>query len=236
MTAPYGEDYFIDNGYRTDQKRMAMKTQEARRVAARMPEDAMAILDVGCGIGDFLADHFPEWLVRTGVEPDEFAAGEAGKRGLSIIPTLYDLKYKIASDPSDHQFQYDAVIFRGTFQHLDYPLLDLRCAIDLLRPGGLLCLLATPNSNSIVYKLFGDLPALDAPRNYVVPSDRMLRNILTNLHMEQIEILYPYWDTPYAKPMFDMACFAWQLLTWHSKPDYAFPRNMMEIYCKKPEN
>lgn len=219
MSSQYPASYFIGHAYADDPKRKAMKAQEAARIKARLTVKTGRVLDVGCGIGDFLAEHFAEWA-KCGTEVSGYALGEAERKGVYVRGSVHALEEA-----------FDLVIWRGTFQHVDEPMSELRECARKMKPGALIAFLATPNTNSPVYKLFGDLPALDAPRNWVVPSDTMLVNILTNLGLKDIEVVYPYWDTPYARPLVDFAKFVLRLFGVKTK--FAFPRSMMEIYARK---
>lgn len=219
MSSQYPASYFIGHGYADDPKRTAMKAQEAERIKARLTVKTGHVLDVGCGIGDFLAEHFASWS-KWGVEVSDYASLQAEVKGVSVFKAA-------ANIPTE----FDLVVWRGTFQHVDEPMAALRDCVSKMKQGATIAFLATPNTNSPVYKLFGDLPALDAPRNWVVPSDTMLVNILTNLGLKDIEVVYPYWDTPYARPLVDFAKFVLRLFGVKTK--FAFPRSMMEIYARK---
>jgi hypothetical protein len=83
----------------------------------------------------------------------------------------------------------------------------------------------------VVYRLFQDLPALDPSRNFVVFSDKVLRQCLENLGFRSVEFEYPYLGTPYASPLRDHARFVLQLVG--VKRPYAFWRNMMECYARR---
>lgn len=200
-----------------------MKRQEVARIRERLasPHEGN-VLDIGCGIGDFLSEYFGGWN-KYGIEISPYARAQADNKSIHAYEDIAAIK--------DIDFGFDLVIWRGTFQHLDEPMRTLKTCIRLMKPGGLLVFLATPNSNSIVYKLFGDLPALDAPRNFVIPSDLMLVNILKNLGLTEIEVLKPYLGTPYASPLRDFGKFMMRLLGVKSK--YAFPGNQMEVYARK---
>lgn len=218
MTASlYPASYFIGHAYADDPKRKAMKAQEAARIKERLSVASGRVLDVGCGIGDFLAEHFAGWDKR-GIEVSDFAAKQAEERGVSVQTSAWE-------------YGWDLVIWRGTFQHLDQPMTTLKACVSSMKPGALIAFLATPNTNSLVYKLFGDLPALDAPRNFVIPSDKMLVNILKNLGLKDIEVVKPYWGTPYANPVMDLVKFVLRLFGVKTK--FAWPGSMMEIYARK---
>ena len=94
--------------------------------------------------------------------------------------------------------------------------------------------LATPNTGSICYRLFQELPMLDPPRNYLLVSDRILSQILRNLGMNVIKMHFPYKETPYASPVRDIARFALRCLGVRTK--FAFWKNVMECYARKPED
>jgi len=126
---------------------------------------------------------------------------------------------------------FDLVVFRGSIQHIDEPFHMLRQGAAVLKPGGWMVFLATPNADSLVYKLWGDLPALDPPRNFWIPSARTLGNALQNFGLNVQSTEYPYWGGPYAHPARDLWRFCARLVG--IKKPFAFPRNMMEVYARK---
>lgn len=214
MNDLYSAAYFIGHAYGDDPKRKAMKRQEAGRIYERIRSEG-AVLDVGCGIGDFMSDHFSNWN-KVGVDVSVYARAACGDKRIDCY-----------ADIDEVRGEFDLVVFRGSFQHLDEPMRALKRSYELLKPGGLLALLATPNSNSPMYRRLKTLPALDAPRNFVIPSDIMLVNILRNLGFDGTEVVYPYLGTPYARPLVDMLNFVIGRKS-------AFPKSMMEVYAWKP--
>jgi SAM-dependent methyltransferase len=175
------------------------------------------VLDIGCGTGDFFS-FFPDWMVKYGMEISSHCIAVCENKGIHMNCGL-ELE------------SFDLVIMRGVLQHLNEPFNDLRIAKNVLAPGGMLAILAQPDADSLCYRLFKDLPALDAPRNWWIPGAKELTNILTKLGFTNIEITHPYWGGPYARPVHDFACFALRLLGIKTK--FAFPGNMMEVYCWK---
>jgi len=199
-----------------------MYAQEIKRIFQRLNYNNGNVLDVGCGMGDFLSG-FPSSWKKYGVEISDYAKNAARAKGIYIKENSHAYEY-----PKNF---FDLVVFRGTLQHLDKPLWVLQRVTELLTRDGLLVILATPNSRSLVYRLWGDLPMLDPERNFWIPGDKELKNILHNLWYTDIEFYYPYRGTPYAQPAKDYWKFIKQLFGIKNK--FAFPGNMMECYARK---
>jgi SAM-dependent methyltransferase len=222
--ALYSDEYFLQH-YAVDIQRAAMYRQEKARIIRHLSRKNAGpaggwILDYGCGKGDFLACFDDQWK-KYGVEPSEFAWRHALDKGIVICGDT-------GSVSSDF---FDVVVFRGTLQHIGRPMEALAEATRILKRGGLLVVLATPDTDSLVYKIFGDLPALEAPRNWVLFGNRFLLNILCRLGYEDISTVRPYLGTPYARPAGDFFKFFISLFLGYRK--FAFPGNMMEVYAWK---
>ncbi len=213
----YNRDYF-DGYYVNDKLRDSQYLQEEKRVRERT--NFGTILDIGCGVGGFLQTFDDRWT-KYGYEPSEFAAETAKGRGIYMFRNLNAVNSE----------SMDVVILRGTLQHMAKPIETLQQATRILRKGGMLVILATPNTDSLVYKIWGELPPLDAPRNWIVFGKKMLVNILKRFEYKDIEVLHPYWGTPYANPVSDFTKFFISLLFGYRK--FPFPNNMMEIYAVK---
>lgn len=207
----YEEEYFSERSYGLDEKRRYQYKLDCENVKKRA--SGKSILDIGCGLGLFL-DEFDDSWFKLGIEPSNYASAVCTKKHICIlepdqvIPGVYDV-----------------VVLRGTLQHIYNPIETLDLATRALRSGGLLAILATPNTDSLGYLRWGTLPALDAPRNWIPFGKKMLKNILNRLDYREIDITLPY-GKPYANPVKDLYKFI------IGKPT-AFPGNMMDVYAWK---
>lgn len=218
----YGETYF--RAYENDPLRDIMYRLEHERIIKYRPQGGR-IFDVGCGVGLFLAQFDSAKWEKFGVDISDAAIAQARHRGITVNDYEHGYEYP------DNNF--DVIVWRGTVQHLDTPFAAIKRTVKLLKPGGLMAFLSTPNSNSICYKLFGTLPALNAEHNFLIPSDIMMRDSLINFGLKVVEIRFPYLDTPYARPVRDHLKFL--LRCFGVRVKFAFWRNSMEIYAVKPE-
>jgi len=182
-----------------------------------------AIFDVGCGLGLFL-DSFENTSWRKyGVDVSDYAVRKARARGISI--QVYEKGYDY---PNEY---FDVIVFRGTIQHLDTPFFVVKRCVDLLKKGGLMAFLSTPNANSICYKLFGSLAFLSSERNFWIPSDITLPIVLKNFGLTVVEVRHPYLETPYARPLHDHLCFLLRCMGVQVK--FAFWGNIIECFARK---
>lgn len=176
------------------------------------------MLDVGCGLGDFL-EIFPKSWKKYGVEVSDYARGIAEKKGVNF------------QVPQKNNF-FDLIVFRGTIQHLDTPLFEIKKRVEQIKPGGWMVFLATPNAGSLYYRLWQDLPMIDQRYNFIIFSDKQLTNVLRLFGLKVKKVYYSYLDSPYASLILDHIKFVLKLLGLNTK--FAFWNNMMEIYAQKP--
>jgi SAM-dependent methyltransferase len=175
-----------------------------------------SVLDVGCSTGEFL--QHVEWSGKKyGIEVNAAASEMAEKSGISMLGTIDELQVKV-----------DTIIFRGVIQHVPDPFEYLHSSYEALAPGGRLIFLATPNSESLVYRLFGNLPALDRQNNYWIPGRRELELYCAREGFLLADSRFPYRNSGYSK-WSDSLSFAKALVTPKGDLDFAFPRNMMDL-------
>jgi len=214
----YRGDYFEDK--EKARKREEMYGQEMERLQKYFnTKNGGNVLDIGCGTGGFLSLFSDQWQ-KYGIDISEFAKKEAQKKG-------------IATDFKLEDNFFDLIIFRGTIQHLPDPISRIEKCYYWLKPGGGVVFLATPNANSICYKLFNTLPMLDGKYNFFIPSDIVLKQVLANFGFKIKGLEYPYINTPYASPMNDMLDFILKLLRIKKAAVFPFYKNMMEVYAEK---
>lgn len=180
------------------------------------------VCDVGCSTGEFLERI--GWVgPRYGMEVSEHAIHEAESRGVRFDASILT-----------ETLFFDFVVFRGTIQHLISPFEYISATANALRHGGHVAFLMTPNADSLYYRFHRTLPALEDDRNFFIPSETVLTNVLRNAGLEVVAVEAPYWGSPYANPVKDFASFGVSLLT--RKPRrHAFPGNMINLLARKED-
>ena len=74
----------------------------------------------------------------------------------------------------------------------------------------------TPNANSIYYKIWNTLPALEPELNFFIPSDIVLKQSMKNLGFKYLDTEYPYLNSPYSNIFIDHFKFFFKLLRFNS--------------------
>jgi 2-polyprenyl-3-methyl-5-hydroxy-6-metoxy-1,4-benzoquinol methylase len=129
-------DYWEDdavalNVYSNDEVRAEMRQRHERYlpVIAQLRGRTGALLDVGCGIGNFLvAARDAGWKVA-GLEVSEKAAAIARSRGFDVeTGRLEESRWPSGT--------FDAVTLWDVVQHLEAPAVAMRIVHEKLKPGG----------------------------------------------------------------------------------------------------
>jgi len=212
------EDYFKNRNL-NDIKRV--KSFESESVFVKSEISKGNLLDIGCSTGEMIEVF--EWDGECfGMEISDHAKEIAKKKGIRFDMDLFN-----ATD------FFDVIIFRGTIQHVYTPFLYLQKAFDALNPGGKVVFLATPNTNSIYFKIWNTLPFLDYPTIcYFIPHDKWLIQTMENFGFKLIKKRYPYLKSPYSSFIKDHIKFVLKLFGF--KLEFPFWRNSMDLIFIKP--
>ena len=179
-----------------------------------------SVCDVGCANGEFL--NFLEWKGKKyGMEINKSAITKAKKIKINFDKNILNTSNK-----------FDVIIFRGTLQHIEQPFYYLRRSFEALKKGGYLFILQTPNTDSLHYRLFQDLPALDSNQNFYHPSHKNLLQICKILKFKHCKSIFPYLNSGYEKPVTDIFFFILKFFKIYKK-NVNFPDNMMNLVFRK---
>ena len=202
-----------------DQKRIKSFALE-KKILSEYVKFNGRVCDVGCGTGEFLS--FLDWKGKTyGMEINKEAIKKAKKVGINFDKNILN--------QNDY---FDVVIFRGTIQHIEQPFYYLRQSFMSLKKGGHLFILQTPNIDSLHYRIFEDLPALDKNANFYIPSYKNLKQICSIYKFKHCRTNFPYINSGYEKPIIDFTLFILKILKLY-KNNVTFPGNMMNLVFKK---
>ena len=142
------------------------------------------LLDVGCGVGDFLAHMATLDWEAEGIDTDPMVLQICRARGLSVRAGTLDSQDYPASS-------FDAVTLKHVVEHVHEPRAFLRECARILKPGGRLVVL-TPNVRSLGHRVFGvSWLGLDAPRHLVLFTSESLRAAAEDAGLRVIRV----WST-----------------------------------------
>lgn len=214
----YGNDYF-ESRYGNDKKRVDSFLKEKEFLIKNKIDFNGPCCDIGCSTGEFLKTI--KWEGEAcGMEISDMAIEEAKKNNIIFEKNIFSEKN-----------YFELVIFRGTIQHLPSPFEYIERSYHAIKKGGYITFLATPNANSIIYKLTNKLPVLDPKLNFYIPSDITLINICQNIGFELLVIEKPYINSPYSNLIKDHIRFLGMPFIKNQK--FPFWGNMMNIIFKK---
>ena len=178
------------------------------------------LCDVGCSTGEFV--NSLRWKGRAyGMETSIYAKKKA-KKILFFNKDIFNSKN-----------YFDLIIFRGTIHHVDEPFRFIKESHKSLKKGGLICFLATPNTDSPLYKLKQNLPLFDFEKNFYFPGYNDLSNSLKNFGFNIVDYEFPYWNSPYRNIFNDHLKFMFNLLIPGAFFKHAFWKSSMNIIAKK---
>jgi len=105
------------------------------------------LLDVGCGVGDFLLSARSRGWETDGVELEPRAREICAERGLEVGPAPLD---PARFEPGS----FDVITSFEVLEHMVDPRREIQAIATLIRPGGLLYV-TTPNFSSLTRRLLG---------------------------------------------------------------------------------
>ena len=231
LTEDFGDAYFVKR-IKTKKQRMEMHRLDFNWVRARLREighNRAKILDVGCSDGAFLNQFPKDQFELFGIESNEQEAKKSKRLGIQILDTQSTFK------------NFDIVIIRGTLHHLPnsqefIDQLSLSFSNSNSDIGKFFFALANPNSESLLYRKFGTLPALEKEATFdslfKVWGGKELANLLERKGA-QVDLSYPYFRTPYRNLFTDPINVLFSL-TSNTYRDAAFPKNMFNLAAKFP--
>lgn len=142
-----------------------------------------ALLDVGCGNGEFLEKTKSFGWKVVGLDADEGALKAAADRGIEVYQ-----KYVDEFETSD---QFNVITLNQVIEHVPDPAAALRACFRLLKPGGYVWI-DTPNLDSVGHEYYGkDWRGLEIPRHLVIFPSHSLKQLLVNIGFVEINNL-PY--------------------------------------------
>ena len=217
ITDRFGDNYFVDR-YGNNPLRLRQFKQGSDYVNKFISSGILC--DVGYSTGEFLrvlnfdGKYF-------GMEINKSAREEAEKF-ISFDKNIF----------TETNF-FDLVIFRRTIQHVDLPFQMLKVTSQSIKPVGYVIFLATPNSNSFLYKMKNDLPFIDWPICFYIPGKKDLANALSNYGFIVRSTEFPYWKTPYRRIFHDHFFFILNLISGKFFK-HAFWGSSMNMAAQKP--
>jgi len=197
-----GLDQFYNNYYqqrvtskKLGQQRKEMYIQDRNWILNHISEGK--VLDIGCSGGDFLRTFDSNKWDKFGIDLTNDALQSACKN--------YGIKtFKGKVWETDVGSDYDLVMMRGVIEHFKDPLPAMKKAVDILKPGGLIYITATPAGDAFAFNVYRHRWRLFTPLEHIhFFSAKQLNKLFKDFGAEPISIHYPYQETPYANVLED---------------------------------
>lgn len=156
--------------------------------------DEGKVLDIGCSGGQFLNLFDPSKWTRLGIDIEQHDADFAKKEfGIDVrVGHLLNLSWNE---------QFNLVIMRGVIEHVSDPIPFMEKCCDLVLPGGILYITATPMGDSFAFYVYREKWILFNPTEHLhFFTLDLLNKIITKFGFELIDFHYQYQETPYANP------------------------------------
>ena len=152
------------------------------------------ILDIGCGVGDFLHTMEQQGWDCTGVEPSENAKAIARKR----------IKAQLLSSEEQENLpegSFDVITMWHVLEHVDALRWQIQQLYRLCKPGGRI-VIALPNYKSYDGQYYkAEWAAYDVPRHLNHFDQKTLINLFEENEMKHVKTKKLYWDAFYISYM-----------------------------------
>ncbi len=182
----YSQDYFLVENDAAGQSHVDLLKQSTADIyldllaAYGLPPQAR-VLEIGCGMGDFLLRAQQRGLDVTGVEYSasacETARGKLGGSGRIVHGEISDLDNETAL--------YDVCVLADVIEHVRNPRNFLERAHRLLKPGGVI-LIATPTLDSWSARLLRDRWMEFKPEHLFYFNSATLQTLLFDTNFAQV--------------------------------------------------
>jgi hypothetical protein len=229
LDSDFDDAYFAKRVF-TQKQRTEMHRLDYRWIRAKLGKNGhkrFSILDIGCSDGSFLSQFPTSEFELFGIEPNKREAEKCKEKAIIILEALSSYK------------DFDIVIIRGTLHHLPdsqgfIKTLCLSFSESSTSSNKFFFALANPNCESLLYRKFSMLPALEKEPTFdslfKVWGGKELANLLES-NGAQVDLSYPYFRTPYKNLLSDPANVLISLMS-KTYRDVAFPRNMFNLAAK----
>lgn len=221
----FDEEYF--RPYWQDEKRISSYRKEIEWINKRV-SGVGQVLDFGCGLGLFSKELMSHGYKVYSCDVSSYAVEICRKE---VNPDTFVVPSNFLQDFGPGVF--DMIVIRGVFQHLTSPTETLMELKESLRIGGYLVILATPNVESVLFRVTGALPTLswDVVRN--LPSLSSIKHALEYSGFAVLDTQKPYFFSGYASPLKDFLGFVANLLGFKRSKVRAFPGNVVNVLAER---
>ena len=180
------------------------------------------VLDIGCGSGFFLKTISWEGEIN-GIEINERAKEVAQKNGHKFEKDLDSKNY------------FDAIIFRGSLHLIPHPFTTIEKCFQALKPGGKLFVLASPNSDGIIHRIFNDMHIFKKGAVNWRISKNNLKEVCENFGLIHKQTRCNYLNSPYCDFISDHIKFLKLLLHITRNNVFSFWGNTFDACYEKPK-
>ncbi len=196
-------------------------------------EKKQAVFDFGCSDGYLLSKFDPMYFEAHGLEINKSMELLAKSKGIKMHSSLIEVN------------AVDIFIMRGVLHHLPEYEKTFNELLSIFsnsnRKSIQIFLLANPNAGSFLWKRFQRLPMVERNDHFTsvfkVHHAVELRNYFLSKGAE-VEIAYPYLNTPYRSLRKDIINFLYSFST-NTYRDFAWPKNIFNMHItliKKNKN